>query len=64
MEHPTSETILPVRCPKCGHEGAQLRVHSTTVVTVKCCQCGQSWAADVTTLPESVRAQISADSET
>jgi hypothetical protein len=47
--------MLPLRCPRCGHDEAKLFLHSATVVTVKCGDCDHSWSVDIAALPDDVR---------
>jgi transcription elongation factor Elf1 len=53
------DQMLPLRCPRCGHEEAKLFLHSATVATVKCADCANSWSVDIGVLPEEVRQRIS-----
>jgi hypothetical protein len=49
---------LPVRCPKCHHEGATVFVSSYTVVTIVCTRCAHPWAVELAALPEDVRKRL------
>ena len=50
--------VLPLHCPKCDHDGALLRIRSTTVLTVNCADCTHSWSVDIGALPPEIEEQV------
>jgi transcription elongation factor Elf1 len=57
---PNTNGPLPIRCPKCGHDGSTLVVKSQTVLTAKCANCDYSWATDLEILPADIQAKVDA----
>ena len=51
-------SVLPLRCPKCEHEGATVVVRSYTVVTLVCRTCPHTWSTEIAALPEAVYKQL------
>lgn len=49
------DSLLPLRCPTCSHDGAEVYISSNTVLTVRCSRCSHVWCVDVTGLSPAVR---------
>ena len=50
---------LAIRCPHCGHDLARLLVNSYSVVTLTCATCSHRWSVEISSLPDSLREQLS-----
>jgi hypothetical protein len=55
---PNTTKPLPIRCPKCQHNGSTLVVKSLTVMSVTCANCGHFWATDLESLPPEIQEKI------
>ena len=55
-----TDGLLPLRCPTCSHERAQLYIASNTVLTVRCARCMHIWCVDLTTLPGAMHQRVKA----
>jgi hypothetical protein len=54
----SNTATLPLDCPKCYGAQANLLVSSYTVLTVQCVLCLHTWAAEIASLPDSVRRRL------
>ena len=52
------DSVLPLRCPTCGQDGARVYIVSQTVLTVRCAHCTHVWCVDMKLLPDSVRESL------
>jgi ribosomal protein S27E len=50
--------FLPLRCPKCDHDGAKPYIGSATVLTVKCRACDHSWSVETKSLSPDICAKV------
>ena len=41
------DSNLPLRCPTCSHDGAEIHISSSTVLTVRCGRCSHVWCVDL-----------------
>jgi transcription elongation factor Elf1 len=55
---PNSGRPLPIRCPKCEHDGSLLVVKSLTVMTLTCAACAHVWATEMAQLPPNIQARV------
>ena len=55
---PNTDRNLPIRCPKCHHNGCTLVVKSISVMTVTCAGCHHTWATDLDSLPSEIQLKI------
>ena len=55
---PSTGRPLPIRCPKCQHDGSTLVIRSYTVMTLTCAGCGHFWASDLLSLPAEIQKKI------
>ena len=56
--------VVPLCCPKCGHDGARPYIGSATVLTIKCAACDHPWSVETDTLAPDIRVVVKAVLET
>jgi transcription elongation factor Elf1 len=57
---PNTNNPLPIKCPRCDHNGGRLVVKSITVMTVKCASCAHFWATDLRSLSPEIQEKVHA----
>jgi len=57
---PHMDSLLLLRCPTCGHNGAHVYICSNTVLTVRCARCAHDWCLDVRSLAPAMQSQLEA----
>ena len=58
---PNTNRPLPIRCPKCDHNGSKLVVKGLTVMTVTCASCHHTWATNVDDLSSEIQERVHDD---
>src|SRR5688572_1890391 len=54
------DSVLPLRCPACSHDGAEIYISSNTVLTVRCGRCSHVWCVDLRNASPALRKQVGA----